>query len=184
MTTPLQAVPMIQVHEVHNGYDAPDLVGEQEREAHLIQGMSEGVVVDYDTVECLGERYRIGDKIGLMPLMRFAHSAKQGVDSGDLEGLSAMHDMLRDCIHPADWDRFQEDMTTKHASDAEIMPVVGQTIQLLAARPTQRPSDSSSGPPTTSQPSTPTSSTTASPAQRPGMEGLVPVSDLGRARAS
>jgi hypothetical protein len=51
--------------------------------------MSEGVVVDYDTVECLGERYRIGDKIGLMPLMRFAHSAKQGVDSGDLEGLSA-----------------------------------------------------------------------------------------------
>jgi len=50
------------------------------------------------TVEFLGEEFAIADKIGLMPLMRFAHAAKSGLDSADLEGMAAMYDMLRQCI--------------------------------------------------------------------------------------
>jgi len=50
------------------------------------------------TVEFMGEEFAIADKIGLMPLMRFAHAAKSGLDSADLEGMAAMYDMLRQCI--------------------------------------------------------------------------------------
>ena len=54
--------------------------------------------VDVRTVEFLGEEFAIADKIGLMPLMRFAHAAKSGLDSADMEGMAAMYDMLRQCI--------------------------------------------------------------------------------------
>jgi len=53
---------------------------------------------DVRTVEFLGVQFAIADKIGLMPLMRFAHAAKSGLDSADLEGMAAMYDMLRQCI--------------------------------------------------------------------------------------
>lgn len=49
-------------------------------------------------VEFLGKEFAIASKIGLMPLMRFAHAAKSGLDSADLEGMAAMYDMLRQCI--------------------------------------------------------------------------------------
>jgi len=49
-------------------------------------------------VEFLGKEFAIASKIGLMPLMRFAHAAKSGLDSDDMEGMAAMYDMLRQCI--------------------------------------------------------------------------------------
>jgi hypothetical protein len=33
-----------------------------------------------------------------MPLLRFAHAAKSGLDSADMEGMAAMYDMLRQCL--------------------------------------------------------------------------------------
>lgn len=53
---------------------------------------------DVRRVEFAGEEFVIADKIGLMPLMRFAHAAKSGLDSDDMEGMAAMYDMLRQCI--------------------------------------------------------------------------------------
>lgn len=116
--------------------------------AREMQAMSEGVVLD-DRVECMGGHYRIADKIGLMPLMRFAHTSKN-VDEADLAALAAIYDMLHDCIHPDDWDRFERDMTAKKAEAEDMLPIVNQTFELLSARPTRPPIDSSSGPPTTS----------------------------------
>jgi hypothetical protein len=55
-------------------------------------------VVEVRHVDFLGRKFAIADKIGLMPLMRFAHAAKSGLDSADLEGMAAMYDMLRQCI--------------------------------------------------------------------------------------
>ena len=44
------------------------------------------------------QTYYVADKFGLAPLMRFAHIAKQGVDSDDMEGLAAMYDLLGQCF--------------------------------------------------------------------------------------
>lgn len=54
--------------------------------------------VEVRRVEFMGKEFAIASKIGLMPLMRFAHAAKSGLDSDDMEGMAAMYDMLRQCI--------------------------------------------------------------------------------------
>jgi len=146
---------------------------------HEMQGAVEGVMVDRQ-VELLGQSYRIADKIGLMPLLRFAHAAKKGMDADDMEGLAAVYDMLRDCIDPSDWDRFERDATASKAEAEDLLGVVTQAIQVLTARPTSRPSDSSAGPSTTSASSTGSSS---SPDTPDGVE-LVAVSELVRRASS
>lgn len=179
MTQPLRSVPTIQVEEVPDT-SAPPVVfnaAEQaETEAREIQAMSEGVVHG-DTVECLGGHYRVADKVGLMPLLKFAHTASLDVDSGDMEGLVAIYDMLRDCLHEDDWERFQRDMTAKKAEADDMMPMVGAAIEVINARPTRQRSVSSTGPQPTGRPSTGTSS----PPVRPGVEDLVPVDQLAGA---
>lgn len=180
MTAPLHSVPMVEVHQV-----LPTPEEQAEADALELQGLSEGVVVTGETVECMGGRYLIGDKVGLMPLMRFASASKAGIDSSEMEGLVAMYDMLRDCIHPTDWERFERDMTVKQAEGDDLMPVVGRVIEMLTARPTKRASDSSPGQPSTSVPSTAGSSRPATTVRRPaGADELIPVADLGRALVS
>ena len=57
-----------------------------------------GEVITSDrTVEFMGKRFRIADKVGLMPLLKF--SAFSDVDVGDPRALGALYAMLRDCIH-------------------------------------------------------------------------------------
>jgi len=183
MTQPLHAVPMIEIETVPDSTapqtpatPAPAEVAEAQ--SHEIQAMSEGVV-NGDRVECLGGYYRVAGKVGLMPLLKFAHTASLDVDSNDMEGLTAIWDILKDCLHEDDWDRFVRDMIDKKAESEEIMPVVGQAISIISARPTRRPSDSSSGPPETGAPSTATSSSRPG---RPGMDDtLVPVDRLAEA---
>jgi hypothetical protein len=116
---------------------------------HDIQAAAEGVPVG-DTVEFMGEKYRISDRIGLAPLIKFAMSATSGATTDDLDGLAAIGQMLNDCLDPAEHDRFWADATAKKAEGDDLLPVVTQTIELLNARPTRRPSDSSAGPATTS----------------------------------
>jgi hypothetical protein len=178
MAAQMRSVPMVDVEIVSPSDQA-------EADALELQGMSEGVVVTGETVECMGGRYLIGDKVGLMPLMRFASASKAGVDSSDMEGLSAMFDMLHDCIHPTDWDRFVREMTEKRAEGDDLMPVVGRVIEMLTARPTKRASGSSPGQSSTTGPSTAASSPLPPTVQRPqGADDLVPVNDLGRVLAT
>jgi hypothetical protein len=56
------------------------------------------VITSSRTVEFLGARFRIADRIGLMPLLKF--SAFANLDVQDPRALGAMYAMLRDCIHP------------------------------------------------------------------------------------
>jgi hypothetical protein len=56
------------------------------------------VITPDRTVELLGRRFRIADKIGLMPLLKFSAVTDGAVQ--DTRALSAMYAMLRDCIHP------------------------------------------------------------------------------------
>lgn len=98
-----------------------------------------------------GEGFRLADRIGLMPLMRFAHVARKGVDSNDMEGLAAIYDMLQVVFADDDeWVRFEELATRVRADGDELMGVVKDAMQVISERPTSEPSDSSDGPPITS----------------------------------
>lgn len=103
------------------------------------------------TIEYAGERFALADRIGLMPLMRFAHLARTGVDSDDMEGLDAMYALLRQCFTDEAWTKFEDAATRQRADGEELMGVVKQAIEAIAARPTGRPSDSSDGPESTSE---------------------------------
>jgi hypothetical protein len=124
----------------------------------------------------LGQQFRIGEKVGLMPLMRFAYHAKKGVNTDDFEGMAAMYELLKDCIHPLEWERFEQHAIEQHADGQELFEVVGEVIERLSARPTKQPGGSSSG----SSRTTPSSTASSSAARRvpPGAEDLVPVEQL------
>ncbi len=118
---------------------------------HELQARSEGVeVVDDLKVSFLNDRFKLREKIGLMPLMAFAMTSKKGTDTDDLEALAALYRLLRSCIHPDDWARFEDHAEQTNADADDLLGVVGEAIAAVTARPTQRPAVSSAGPPTTS----------------------------------
>lgn len=168
------------VHQLPPGQvEDVDPADAAEREAREVQALSEGVVLDGDKVECMGKWFRVADKIGLMPLMKFAHVASKDVDSGDMDGLAAIYDMLKDCLAAEEWNGFVQHMIDTKADAEDMMPVVRKTIEIINARPTQPRSGSSSG----SHGTTPTSTDgSSSPARRPaGVEDLVPAERLASA---
>ena len=60
--------------------------------------VADAIVTSDRTVEFMGKRFRIAEKIGLMPLLKF--SAFADVNVQDPRALGALYAMLRDCIHP------------------------------------------------------------------------------------
>lgn len=108
-------------------------------------------------IEFAGESFATADKIGLMPLMRFAKVAKAGADSQDMDGLAALYDLLEQSIADTDWERFQAAADRTRADGEELMGVIGKVFEALSERPTRLPSDSSAG-----QTATPQSSADAS----------------------
>lgn len=113
-----------------------------------------------DTIEFFGEQYRCADKIGLMPLMRFAKVAKSGVDTNELEALAVMYDMIEQCLADDEWARFEAAADKNRADGDDLMKVVSDVFEVVSNRPTSRPSESSDGPQTTSERSTAGSSDT------------------------
>jgi hypothetical protein len=99
-----------------------------------------------DKVSFKGAEFAISDKIGLMPLMKFARAAQSGLDSADMQGLAAMLDLLEQCIADDEWPRFDAHATKTRADDEELLQVVKDVTAILTERPTSRPSDSSAGP--------------------------------------
>lgn len=126
-----------------------------------------------------GESFRVAEKVGLMPLLKFSHAAD--LSTNDARAYSAMYEILRDVILEAeepcgqcpgcklldkptardctvadegDWDKFQDHAVACKADADELMDVVEQAIKLIAARPTESPSSSSTGRRTTSRKST------------------------------
>jgi hypothetical protein len=99
-----------------------------------------------------GETFTVADRMGWMPLMRFAQLSKAGVDTDDMDGLAAVYDLLRECIADDDWPRFEAHATKVRAGE-ELLEVVKDAITLISARPTRQPSDSSAGQLSTSGPS-------------------------------
>jgi hypothetical protein len=111
--------------------------------------------------------FRCAKKFGLMPLIRFGYLSKKGLDTADEDALAAMYDVIRQAIDPDDWDAFMDHAADTHADEDELMEVVAQAIQVISARPTVRPSDSSDGPTGTETSSSADSSSEESSALTP-----------------
>lgn len=184
--------------------------GEKAVTTQEVQAASEGVVVldDTNSIEFLGRRFRLAESIGLMPLLKFAHSAKSGVTSDDMEGLSAMYLLIRSCLDrskvqevdpatgapvfdeagepvwagPSEWELFEQHAIDQDADGEDLSEMITQAVQVVSARPRKRRGGSSASSPQTSPSSKGSSSSPGTPQPPPGFEGLTPVSELGRGR--
>lgn len=172
-----------------------------------VQLAAEGVV-DMDntnSIEFLGKRFRLAESIGLMPLLKFAHTAKAGVSSDDMEGLNAMYLLIRSCIDqsqvqarnddgtpryaddgtpqwegPSQWHLFEEHAIDTNADGEDLSELIGKAITVISARPRKRRGASSASSPQTSESSRASSSSPGTRPVPPGFEGMVPVGSLGR----
>jgi len=144
-----------------------------------------GEVLRSDRIVTLaGEDFRVAQKVGLMPLLKFSHAASLRTD--DEKALAALYEILRDVIYEGDepcgecpgclaagetatardcavadegdWGRFQDHAVECKADGEELLDVVSQAIKIITARPTESPSSSSSGRRPTSRNSTGSSS--------------------------
>lgn len=128
------------------------------------------------TVEYRGETYRVAEKIGLAPLIRFAKLAKSGADSGDMGSLAVMYDVLDQCFaskceacgswdqealltrdldkaccekrapSTVEFDRFMDNATVGRWDHEEILEVVGKVMEVLSDHSPTQRSDSSPEP--------------------------------------
>jgi hypothetical protein len=133
--------------------------------------MIEGAEVEGRTIEAFGQEFRVAEKVAAMPMLKFAHLAKQGADSADLDAAAVMYDVLEAVFDPADWSRFEDAATRARVDNEDLFALVQEAITVINARPTGRPSDSSPGPLTT----TPNLTESSSFADRKAALGLVPV---------
>ena len=133
--------------------------------------LSGEVISPARVITLAGEDFRVAEKVGLMPLLKFSHAANLRTD--DDRAYAAMYEILRDVILEAedpcgqcagckaagdtaaardcenadegDWDRFQDHATRCKADAEELLDVVTQAIKIISARPTGSPSSSSDG---------------------------------------
>lgn len=99
-----------------------------------------------ELVEFNDDEFHVAERVGLMPLMKFAMVAQSGVDANELDGLAAMYELLEQCIDPPDWDRFVKHATKSRASGDELNDLIGRVMVIVGNRPTGRSSVSSDGP--------------------------------------
>lgn len=170
---------------------------------HQVQATVEGAVEldESNSVEFLGERFRLAERVGLMPMLAFASASKKGLDSSDMEGLAAMYAMIRDCLDqtrvqavdgdgqpvfepdgsprydgPSEWMRFEQHCYAEQAEAEELMEFISNAMSVVSARPRKRREISSGGSPQTSPKSKGASSFRDT---WPQVEGLTDVRDLG-----
>lgn len=101
------------------------------------------------TAEFNGKDFLIAERVGTMPLMRFAKFAQSGIEADSMEGLAATYEMIEQCLDPEDWSAFERHATTTRADEEELMEFVAKVMTIVSeGRPTGRSSDSSDGPQT------------------------------------
>ena len=135
------------------------------------------------TEPCLtvrGEKFDVVEVVAPMAFMRYSDGAVRGVDSSSPEGMAAMYVLLKACIVPEDWDRFEQMAITECLGHAELFEVVQQAFGVIAERPTLRPSESSDGPVSISPNSEDVSSSPAEPVASPADRVIRRLEEAGR----
>lgn len=142
--------------------------------------VTEGTVIDSGKVELLGKQFRVAEKVGLMPLLKFASASDVSTD--DPRAMSAVYSMLKDCIYEGspgcgecekctadneeacksydkgDWGAFEQHAIDTKADADELLTVIEQVLEVVSGRPTKQPAGSSAGRRTTRRVSTGNSS--------------------------
>ena len=165
--------------------DSYDLDLGSEHDAIVVQASSDRelageVITPGESITLAGRSFRVAEKVGLMPLLKFSHAA--GLKTTDERAYVAMYQILRDVIRGADpacgrcegckeaageptardcltadggdWDAF-EDWAVECKADAdELLDVVSEAVKVITARPTKPASGSSPSSPRTSRTST------------------------------
>jgi len=133
--------------------------------AHEVQAAVEGVEIvgGAQKVTFMGQEFRMSDKIGLMPLMHLAVAGKRGLEANDMDGLVALYEVIRDCIEESEWPKFEKHAVDTKADGEDLQKVVADVIEVITARPTQSPGNSSPGRPQISANSKASSSETDTP---------------------
>jgi len=167
----------------HAAVLAGRIAGAEDRELAGVQAaaaradgmtVTEGTVSAADessTVEFMGRRFRVADKIGIMPLLKFSQASS--LNTGDPRALAAIYEMLRDCIHegrpgcgecaackadresacalfdPGDWAEFERHATDTKADADELFDVITKVMEIISGRPPVPRGGSSPGQPRT-----------------------------------
>lgn len=179
--------------------------GEPVDTTQSVQSAVEGVVEEEDDpslVEFMGKRFRMADNVALMPLLKFAHASKKGLDSDDMEGLDAMYRLIRSTLDrtkvqavgdtgepefdeagdpvwdgPSQWELFEEHADETGAEGQDLMDFVNKVMPLISARPRKPRGDSAHS---SRQISATSRGSSSSPDTDPRYAGLTPVADLGK----
>lgn len=121
---------------------------------------------DEGTITFCGKQFRVVDTsanvmdaLGYPLWMRFAKAARTDVDLYSIEGASLVHDVLQASIVPEQWAAFEQAAAEARCDADTMWQALMDALGVISERPTQRPIDSSDGPPI---PSTPPSSEVAS----------------------
>lgn len=145
--------------------DATELQGQADEE------LSGEIVGIRRVITLKGREFRVAEKVGLMPLLKFSHAAN--LRANDDRAYSAMYAMLRDVIYEGDqpcgrcagckgaagdpvtrdcekadqgdWEKFEDWATVSKADEDELFDVVSQAVKIITARPTELPASSSTG---------------------------------------
>lgn len=153
-----------------------------------VEGVGQELLDETNSLEFMGRRFRLAESIGLMPLLKFAHAAKQGLSSDDMEGLSAMYLLIRSCVDrtkpdentPSQWDLFEQYAIDVNADGDDLSGMINKAVQVISARPPKRRGDSSPSSTPTSENGKASSSSPGTRRVPPGFEDMTPVADLGR----
>jgi hypothetical protein len=155
-------------------YDDSDL--ESERDAIVLQASTDEelageVITPGGEVTLAGRSFRVAEKVGLMPLLKFSHASS--LKTTDERAYVALYQILkdiiraadppcgrcngcktagrdprsRDCTHAdqGDWEEFEEWAVESKADADELLDVVTEAIKVISARPTESRSVSSGG---------------------------------------
>lgn len=98
-----------------------------------------------------GAKFTLADRMGGLPVMRYAHAANAELDGGSaVRRLATFYDFIRAGIVDGDWPRFEAAAVRVRAEEDELVDVAAAIYAHFAGRPTVRPSASPDGPQTTS----------------------------------
>lgn len=109
-------------------------------------GKTRGAVED--TFDYFGEEVRIHPDYTALLVTEFLDGVAH-LDETDPDAAVALKNFSRQFVHPDDFDRFWQLALSNRQDASDLMEVYQAIGAALTGRPTQRPSDSSDGPPST-----------------------------------
>lgn len=88
-----------------------------------------------------GKLFKVDTEQGLMPLMEWA-AANDTADPQNGPQLAALFYMLRDIVHPDDWDEFRVHAKANKAKGQDFLKFQEAAAEVIAAVPTEQPETS------------------------------------------